>query len=85
VVAFSVIKKEEERMVCLREKELFCAVCSKVKKLPSCCGKAMELDNNGIFFCVVCEREIPQPKCCDKPMTLRLTVRNIKKEIFGAT
>lgn len=71
-------------MVCLREQELFCEKCRKVKKLPQCCGKAMEADNNGTFFCTSCERELPHaPKCCNTVMTVRLTVRNIRKEIFG--
>jgi hypothetical protein len=71
-------------MVCLREQELFCEKCGKVKNLPQCCGKVMEMDNSGTFFCTSCGRDLARsPKCCNEVMKIRLTVRNIKKEIFG--
>jgi hypothetical protein len=70
-------------MVRLREQELFCSECGKVKRLPQCCGKPMEADTNGTFFCASCSREIPHaPLCCNQVMKLRFRVRNIKKEIF---
>ncbi len=71
-------------MVRLREQELYCAECGKVRKLPQCCGKPMEVDTNGTFFCAACAREPSRPPlCCNKAMKLRSTVRNIKKELFG--
>jgi hypothetical protein len=64
------------------ESELVCSVCNRSAKLPFCCGKTMENDEQE-FFCQTCGKETKFPQCCETKMLIRMKVTDLKKHIFG--
>lgn len=69
-------------MARVHEEELVCPVCSKIKRMPFCCGTVMERDK-GEFFCHTCGKVTSMPQCCGQAMNVRKKVLDIKKELFG--